>query len=935
MRTPAETETLDRPESYCVNIGGNAVLAQEEQPKSVGQLVSQPEVYTNSVMCIQDELGQLSTIGGDPVISVPHKVQMPNCSNINSESNTDSSESTTKATIAPDTVYSQRPFAWIAGCMQPVVNFINKVTFSEKIKGSQTDDWEIPFEYISELHWLGSGAQGAVFSGKLKKEIVAVKKVREPRETDIRHLRKLNHPNIVQFKGVCTQAPCYCIIMEFCPAGPLYDLLRAGEIIPPPRLSSWSKQIAAGMRYLHDHKIIHRDLKSPNVLIGREDIVKISDFGTSREWNEKSTRMTFAGTVAWMAPEIIRNEPCSEKVDIWSFGVVLWELLSGEIPYKDVDSSAIMYGVGNNTLRLPIPKTCPEGFKILVELCWAAKPRNRPSFKHIEMHLAIAAGELERTTQDDYFRAQQTWKEEIREHMKQIQSDNSSSPRFEADLIRRREDELRHAQDIREHYERKLERTNNLYMELSAVLLQLEQRERDVMKREQQSSVHKPSKKRIVHPLLKCQERLNRRRNPTIQFSSSPTSPPSPGAESSQSPVKATMYTQLNDSNKPETVVVPSGSSFKQKKYRHRRVGSGCGISSSPRSSPQRERKAAELSVSRLVDNQTQTEVPGSSDPDSPIKEELPVPHEQQPMPQQQRRPSIQERYIFETSSNRLYPKSALECPNNGNNPESQQYHHRVGSSCSSPEPMSDNRLNGNSETTLRDCSDDDHLETLGRKVNEILNANRLMSPMDNGNCCNVSHGRIKDDLPKTQLSEKSTETDLRPSTDVIDAMCNEDGDAESWSDEEGEDPNYTYNYSLRRRSLARRPIGPGCRHRRSKTSLCTIVNIKRVLASDEENTSEYSHPPSSQSSTLESNPDVQRAFRRVGSCESTPIGHSKYIPRKRTVSACNIVAMRKGTDDTSDGSSSSASQSETDEVSETTIASQLANATINCESRV
>lgn len=240
-----------------------------------------------------------------------------------------------------------------------------------------------------------------------------------------------NKSHIFFYRGVCTQAPCYCIIMEFCPAGPLYDLLRAGEIIPPPRLSSWSKQIAAGMRYLHDHKIIHRDLKSPkcvliisvcsiiktlskltrtlnssSVLIGREDIVKISDFGTSREWNEKSTRMTFAGTVAWMAPEIIRNEPCSEKVDIWSFGVVLWELLSGEIPYKDVDSSAIMYGVGNNTLHLPIPKTCPEGYKILVELCWAAKPRNRPSFKHIEMHLAIAAGELERTTQDEYFRAQ-------------------------------------------------------------------------------------------------------------------------------------------------------------------------------------------------------------------------------------------------------------------------------------------------------------------------------------------------------------------------------------------------------------------------------------------------------------------------------------------------------------------------------------------------
>ncbi|CAG2068561.1 unnamed protein product, partial [Timema podura] len=118
-------------------------------------------------------------------------------------------------------------------------------------------------------------------------------------------------------RGVCTQAPCYCIVMEFCPYGPLCDLLNAGEEIPPVRLVKWSKEIASGMYYLHSHKIIHRDLKSPNVLIGANEVVKISDFGTSREWNDKSTKMTFAGTVAWMAPEIIRNEPYSEKVDIW------------------------------------------------------------------------------------------------------------------------------------------------------------------------------------------------------------------------------------------------------------------------------------------------------------------------------------------------------------------------------------------------------------------------------------------------------------------------------------------------------------------------------------------------------------------------------------------------------------------------------------------
>jgi len=70
--------------------------------------------------------------------------------------------------------------------------------------------------------------------------------------------------------------------------------------------------------------------------------------------------MSFAGTVAWMAPEIIRNEPCSEKVDVWSFGVVLWELLICETPYKNIDSSAILWGVGNNSLHLPLPSSCPE-----------------------------------------------------------------------------------------------------------------------------------------------------------------------------------------------------------------------------------------------------------------------------------------------------------------------------------------------------------------------------------------------------------------------------------------------------------------------------------------------------------------------------------------------------------------------------------------------
>ena len=86
--------------------------------------------------------------------------------------------------------------------------------------------------------------------------------------------------------------------------------------------------------------------------------------------------------------------------------MVLWELLTGEIPYKDVDSSAIMYGVGNNTLKLPIPKTCPEGYKLLVTQCWEGKPRNRPSFKQIESILQVASCDIETITRDKYFKDQ-------------------------------------------------------------------------------------------------------------------------------------------------------------------------------------------------------------------------------------------------------------------------------------------------------------------------------------------------------------------------------------------------------------------------------------------------------------------------------------------------------------------------------------------------
>uniref|UniRef100_A0A1B6E331 Mitogen-activated protein kinase kinase kinase dlk-1 n=1 Tax=Clastoptera arizonana TaxID=38151 RepID=A0A1B6E331_9HEMI len=693
---------------------------------------------TKVMLCIQEELGQLS------VVAPPHPIQPP-----------DTSDSSQEPTVNIDSNSNPTKEGWIdglLGCLRPVWTIIGKATANE-IKGHHQDDWEIPFEMISDLQWLGSGAQGAVFSGKLKNEVVAVKKVREQKETDIRHLRKLNHPNIVQFRGVCTQAPCYCIIMEFCPYGPLYNLLKDGEEIPPQRLVTWAKQIAAGMQYLHSNKIIHRDLKSPNVLIGRKEVVKISDFGTSRQWNDVSTKMSFAGTVAWMAPEIIRNEPCSEKVDIWSYGVVLWELLTCETPYKDVDSSAIIWGVGSNSLHLPIPSSCPDGFRLLVKQCWSAKPRNRPSFKHILIHLDIASAEVLSSSPEEYFKTQATWKEEVRLHMQQMQSNGSHLPKFEEDLIKKRKEELKHAQDIREHYERKLERANDLYLELSAVLLQLEQREKELIKREKHSLSHKMCKKRIVRPLLKTQDRLVRNKSD----STTPTSPEhlatSPDTPH-QSPVKASLYAQLNGCSKPESVAVPAPPG-RPRRVRMRKINL-----ISPKASPARDRMfdSGSDDEPNLVHSETQTEAMD----------------------------------ISESASNQSLSPGPLSPTDSLNGNTQPQTFEEV--------------LDGKSVERL---SDDDHLETLGRKVSEILH---------NGN--------------------------PHPHCIPEDSSSREDEDC----------PHFGYGYTLRRKSVGRRPIGPGCRARRIKMIMPNNL-------SDEDNTSDHhTHPVSSRGSAMEGNPQIKRA---------------------------------------------------------------------------
>ena len=143
--------------------------------------------------------------------------------------------------------------------------------------------------------------------------------------------------------------------------------------------------------------------------------LKITDFGLARE-SANTTRMSAAGTYAWMAPEVIKNSTFSKASDVWSYGVMLWELLTGQTPYKGIDDLAIAYGVAVNKLTLPIPTTCPQQWKELMEACWSYDTHERPTFKHILKTLDdIARSKFQEIPGDNFYSMQDDWKVEIEE----------------------------------------------------------------------------------------------------------------------------------------------------------------------------------------------------------------------------------------------------------------------------------------------------------------------------------------------------------------------------------------------------------------------------------------------------------------------------------------------------------------------------------------
>ncbi|XP_058219502.1 serine/threonine-protein kinase EDR1-like isoform X2 [Rhododendron vialii] len=253
-------------------------------------------------------------------------------------------------------------------------------------------EWNIDYRELTVGTRVGIGFFGEVFRGIWNGTDVAIKVFLEQDLTaenmedfcnEISILSRLRHPNVILFLGACTKPPHLSMVTEYMEMGSLYYLIHlSGQ----KKKLSWRRRlkmlrdISRGLMCIHRMKIVHRDIKSANCLVNKHWTVKICDFGLSRIMSDSTmSDSSSAGTPEWMAPELIRNEPFSEKCDIFSLGVIMWELCTLNRPWQGTPPERVVYAVANEGSRLEIPEG-PLGR--LIADCWA-EPQDRPSCEEI------------------------------------------------------------------------------------------------------------------------------------------------------------------------------------------------------------------------------------------------------------------------------------------------------------------------------------------------------------------------------------------------------------------------------------------------------------------------------------------------------------------------------------------------------------------------
>jgi predicted Ser/Thr protein kinase len=253
-----------------------------------------------------------------------------------------------------------------------------------------------PFAEIKFGKMLGSGANGQVFLGRWKSTDVALKvSMSQANEGFIQEVNLMlglrPHPNVVRIFGfsIHPETQNVILILEFCDGGSLDNILFDDpNDLPMAKKLAWIQGIARGVLHLQSNNIVHRDLAARNVLLHRGE-AKITDFGMSRVVDEgkKGTTTSDIGPIRWMAPESIANKEYSTKSDVWSFAVIMYEIISRQEPHVAGDPLEIAVKIRDQGATPGIPDECPEPLATIMQRCWTKEAQQRPTFQEITDYL--------------------------------------------------------------------------------------------------------------------------------------------------------------------------------------------------------------------------------------------------------------------------------------------------------------------------------------------------------------------------------------------------------------------------------------------------------------------------------------------------------------------------------------------------------------------
>ncbi|GAB4843346.1 hypothetical protein Ancab_013312 [Ancistrocladus abbreviatus] len=291
------------------------------------------------------------------------------------------------------------------------------------------EEWEIDLSKLELRYVIARGTYGIVYRGTYGDQDVAVKvldwgedgmatvaetaALRASFQQEVAVWHKLDHRNVTKFVGASMgtsnlkvplknpssaaadnslPSRACCVVVEYLPGGTLKQFLikNRRKKLTYKIVIQLALDLSRGLSYLHSKKIVHRDVKTENMLLDTQRTVKIADFGVARVEAQNPKDMTGeTGTLGYMAPEVLDGKPYNRKCDVYSFGICLWEIYCCDMPYADLSFAEVSSAVVRRNLRPEIPRCCPSSLANIMKRCWDANAERRPDMDEVVRLLEV------------------------------------------------------------------------------------------------------------------------------------------------------------------------------------------------------------------------------------------------------------------------------------------------------------------------------------------------------------------------------------------------------------------------------------------------------------------------------------------------------------------------------------------------------------------